>query len=65
MRFMNNNSNNLDLLEFFRYIIGCQNISDLRTELYNAKAKALFDKLDWTNYSLTQIKDAIKYLNIK
>jgi hypothetical protein len=62
---MYDNLHNLELLEFLRYIIGCKNISDLRIEFYNERAKALFDKLNLANYSLTQIEDAIRYLDIE
>lgn len=60
---MNKNLDNLDLLDFLKYILDCQNISDLRTESYNARAKYLLEKLDLTHYSLTQIIDTIKYLD--
>ena len=61
---MDNSSNDLGLLEFVRYILDCKYISDLRTESYNARAKALLDKLYLAHYSLVQIKDAIEYLDM-
>lgn len=54
---------NEDLLEFIQYIIGCDYISDLRTEDYNEKAKRLLEKLDHSKYSLSAIEDAIEYLS--
>lgn len=54
-----------DLLEFLKYVLGCTYISDLRTEPYNTRAKAFFEKLDLTYFSLTKIKDATEYLNNK
>lgn len=55
-------SNNLDLLDYLRSIVGCEYISDLRTTLYNSKAKILFEHLDLNYYPLNQIKDAIIYI---
>lgn len=54
--------NNLELLEFLQYVLGCMQISDLRIEPYNTRAKVLFEKLDLANFSLTQIKDTIEYI---
>jgi hypothetical protein len=54
--------NNLELLEFLKYVLGCMQISDLRKEPYNTKAKAVFERLDLTHFSLTQIRDTTEYL---
>ena len=51
-----------DLLEFLKYVLGCTYISDLRKEPYNTRAKAFFEKLDLTYFSLTQIRDTTEYL---
>lgn len=58
-------NDNLDLLEFLKYVLGCMQISDLRTEPYNTRAKTIFEKLDLTHFSLNQVKDTIEYLNNK
>lgn len=55
-------SKELDLLEFLKYILSCEYISDLRTEPYNAKAKLILEKIDIRNFSLNQIKDTIEYV---
>lgn len=52
----------LDMLEFLQYIIGCTYISDLRFEPYNKRAKRILEKLDLTNYSLDQVTDVIEYI---
>jgi hypothetical protein len=54
-----------DLLEFLKYVLGCTYISDLRKEPYNTKAKAVFERLDLTHFSLTQIRDTTEYLYAK
>lgn len=54
---------NLDLLEFLKYILGCTYMSDLRIEPYNTKAKLILEQLDFGYYSLDQIKDAIEYID--
>lgn len=59
---MNKNANNLDLLDFLKYILGCTYISDLRTKPYNNKAKLIFNKLNLKEYSYEQIIDAFKYI---
>lgn len=55
-------SKNYDLLEFLKYILGCEYISDLKTEPYKTKVKMLFEHLDLNYFSLNQIKDAINYI---
>ena len=55
-------SKELDLLEFLKYILSCEYISDLRKEPYNAKAKLILEKIDIRNFSLNQIKDTIEYV---
>jgi hypothetical protein len=55
----------LDILEFLKYIFDCMYISDLRTEPYNERAKHVLDKLDLNKYSLNQIIDAIEYIYTK
>ena len=52
----------MDMLEFLKYILGCMYISDLRIEPYNEKVRLLFTKLDLREYSLNQIIDAIEYI---
>ncbi len=52
----------LDMLEFLKYILDCTYISDLRIESYNKRAKHILDKLDLSNYSLAQIMDVIEYI---
>lgn len=52
----------MELLDFIKYVLGCTYISDLRTEPYNERAKMLLDKLDLRNYSLYQIRDTIDYI---
>lgn len=53
---------NLDLLEFLQYIIGCTHISDLRSDSCNDRTKMLFKNLNLTKWSLNQIIDAINYI---
>ena len=57
------NETNEDLLEFIQHIIGCEYISDLRSEDYNERARHLLDKLDHSYYSFDSIKDALEYLS--
>lgn len=52
----------MDLLTFIQFIMGCEYISDLRTEPYNVKAKLLLKQLNLNNYSLKQVEDAFKYI---
>lgn len=52
----------LDLLDFLKYILDCECISDLKTEPYNTKAKLILDKMDYRHYSLNSIKHAIEYV---
>ena len=58
-----NNLKNEDLLEFMQYIVGCEYVSDLRTEDYNERAKRLLEKLDCSQYSFDSVEDAIEYLS--
>lgn len=55
----------LDILEFLKYILDCTYISDLRIEPYNTKVKLLLNKLDLRKYSSNQIIDAIEYIYTK
>lgn len=67
---MNTDKNNLnlnddlDLLGFLKYILGCTYISDLRTEPYNAKARFILSKLNLKKYSLNQLIDIFNYIYI-
>lgn len=56
-------ADNINLLEFIQYIIGCEYLSDLRSGIYNEKAKLLLQRLDLTQYSFKSIIDAIEYLS--
>lgn len=53
---------NLDLLEFLKYVLSCTYVSDLRFEPYNTKAKLILERLNINYYSLNQTKDAIEYV---
>lgn len=55
----------VELLDFIKYVLGCTYISDLQTEPYNKRAKMILDKLDLRRYSLYQIRDAIEYIYSK
>ena len=55
----------IEPLEFLRYILGCDYISDLRIEPYNTKAKLLLNNLGIRQYSLNQIHKAIEYIYFK
>lgn len=52
----------LELLEFLKYILGCMYISDLKTESYNGKARFLLEHLNLEKYPLKQINDAFLYI---
>ena len=53
----------LDLLEFLKYIIGCDYISDLKTKNYNVRAKEILNQLASSEYSLNQIQNALNYID--
>ena len=53
------------LLELLQFTLGCDYLSDLKTEPYNKKAKIIFENLDLTKFSLSNVKDAILYLYSK
>lgn len=53
----------LELLEFLKYILDCEYISDLTTKPYNRKARLLLNRLDLNRYyNPNQIKDAFEYI---
>ena len=52
----------LPILEFLQQTLGCTYISDLRTELYNERAKLILNKIDLRHYSLASIRDAVDYI---
>ena len=54
---------NENLLEFIQYIVGCEYLSDLRSDIYNDKAILLLQQLDLTQYSFNSVIDAIEYLS--
>lgn len=53
------------LLDLLQFILGCDYLSDLKTEPYNKKAKIIFENLDLTKFSLSNVKDTILYLYSK
>lgn len=53
---------NLDLLEFLQYIIGCAYISDLKDSIYHKKVKMLLKHLNLKHWPLSQIKDVTNYI---
>lgn len=55
----------MDLLDFLKYVLGCTYISDLRIDTYNNRAKIILDNLDLRYYSLNSIRDAIEYIYFK
>lgn len=55
----------MDLLDFLKYVLGCTQISDLRIDTYNNRAKIILDNLDLRYYSLNSIRDAIEYIYFK
>lgn len=58
-------SEEMDLLDFIKYVLGCECMSDLQTHPYNNRAKLILDKLDLREYSLHQIRDAVEYIYSK
>ena len=52
----------LHLLEFLKYILGCEYISDLKNEPYNIKAKLILRQLNLKTYSQNQINDVVEYI---
>lgn len=57
-----NLDDDLDLLEFLKYTLGCTYISDLRTNPYRDKAKLILSKLNLNKFSLKQLTDVFKYI---
>ena len=53
------------LLDLLQFTLGCDYLSDLKIEPYNKKAKIIFENLDLTKFSLSNVKDAILYLYSK
>lgn len=52
------------LLEFLCWMLDCEFLSDLHFEPYHSKAIILLEKLDLRNYSLEEIVEVKKYLNL-
>jgi hypothetical protein len=53
---------NLDLLEFLKYILDCMYTSDLRIDPYNEKAKEMLKFINFEIYPMNQIRDAFEYI---
>ena len=53
---------NLDLLEFLQYIIGCTYISDLKCTACRKKVEMLLKHLNLKHWQLNQLKDVINYI---
>ena len=54
----------MGLLEFLSWVLGCKFLSDLHFEPYHSKAVILLERLDLRNYSLKEIVETKKYLNL-
>lgn len=52
------------LLEFLCWVLDCNVLSNLHFEPYYLKAVTLLEKLDLRNYSLNEIVETKKYLNL-
>ena len=55
-------SNSEDIFEKLKKALGCAYISDMRTEPYCSKAKALLKETEIDNYSLKELNDISFYL---
>lgn len=55
-------SNSEDVFEKLKNALGCTYISDMRTEPYCSKAKALLKEMDIENCSLKELNDISFYL---
>lgn len=53
---------NTDLLEFLQSALRCMYLSDLRTEAYNSRAKAMLEQLALNSFPAHQVSDAYRYL---
>ena len=54
----------MELLEFLRVILGCEFLSDLRFEPYYSKVLMLLSQLKLQNYTVKDINEVKKYLNL-
>ena len=58
----NRKNDNTDLLEFLQSALRCMYLSDLRTEAYNSRAKAMLEQLALNSFPAHQVSDAYRYL---
>ena len=52
----------MELLEYLRECTGCRYISDLHCGTNNVLAKSAVKNMDFSEYSLCEISDAVNYL---
>ncbi len=52
----------MDLLERIKEAVGCEYISDLCGESYNAEARKALLSIDPDGYSLSELSDAANYI---